>query len=152
MKVTSKTEKEIFEMNLLPDGWYPISVDKAEEKRSKAGNEMLVLNLRVYRGDGFTFVTDYIVDNVFNARKLRHLAEMTDLLDYYEAGELNVSDLPGKEGYARIGIQKSKDAQFADKNVVWDFSKEMKELEAPKAKAPEKKMSDDMEGDSSIPF
>ena len=153
MRIASpKTEKEIVEMNLLPDGWYPITIDKAEEKVSKKGNEMLVLNLRVYKDEGFSFVTDYIVDNDFSARKLRHLAEMCDLLDEYEGGGLDAASLPGREGYARVGIQKSKDAQFADKNVIWDFAKEMKETEPAKAKPAATASSTPSDDDDNIPF
>lgn len=62
MRVTPKSEKEIQEANLLPKGVYPFTVAGAEETTSKKGNEMLVLNLKVYRGDGFTFVKDFLMD------------------------------------------------------------------------------------------
>ena len=41
MRVTPKTEKEIYEADLLPDGWYPMTIFKAEEKVSKKGIEMI---------------------------------------------------------------------------------------------------------------
>jgi len=110
MKVTPKTEKEIYESDLLPDGWYPFTVAKAEEKTSKKGNEMIEMSVKVYRGEGFSFVTEYLMDNDFSARKLRHLAETCDLLEDYEAAGLNADDLAGKEGYE---LENKTSTQFA---------------------------------------
>ena len=124
MKFTPKSEKELAEMNLLPNGWYPFRIISAEEKQSKAGNDMLVLKTQAYHGNASSFIDDYIVANDFNLRKIRRLAVMCDALDKYEAGGITPDDVQDREGYARIGIQKSKDAQFADKNVIWDFAKE----------------------------
>lgn len=124
MQFTPKSEKELREMDLLPDGWYPFKIISAEDKKSKAGNDMLVLKTQAYHGNASRFIDDYIVANDFNLRKIRRLAVMCDALDKYEAGGIQPTDVEGREGYARIGIQKSKDEKFSDKNVIWDFAKE----------------------------
>lgn len=136
MKVTPKTEKEIYEANLLPDGWYPFTIATAEEKVSKKGNEMIEINVKIYRGEGFSFVRDYLMDTEFGAGKLRHLSETCGLLDAYESGGIEATMLVNREGFARIGREKSKDPQFADKNKILDFATqppEPKEKEAKKA-------------------
>lgn len=125
MQVTPKTEKEIYEANLLPNGWYPFTIGKAEEKLSKKGNEMIELNVKVYKEDsGFIFVRDFLMNTEFGAFKLRHCAEACDLLEDYNAGKLNADDLESREGWAKIGVEKSKDEQFPDKNKIIDYAKE----------------------------
>lgn len=122
MKVQPKTEKEIAEMRLMPKGWYPFTIGEAEEKTSKKGNEMIVLNVRVYRDNGFVFIKDYLMDTEFGAHKLRHIAETCGVLDDYERGGLHASDLIDKEGYAKIGIEKDKAGQYPDKNKIEDYA------------------------------
>lgn len=125
MRTTPKTEKEIQEANLLPKGWYPFTIQKAEEKTSKAGNEMIELNVQVYKDNGFVFVKDWLMDTEFGAYKLRHCAATCDVLDDYEGGGIQADSLEGKEGYVKISIQKSKDKDFPDKNQIQDYAKDM---------------------------
>ena len=120
MKFTPKTEKEIIEAGLWPDGEYAFEIIDAEERRSKAGNEMIVLKIKVYNDDGASvFVDDYLLEAM--AFKLRHAAECCGLLPEYEAGNLNASHFEWQKGRLKLKTQKSKDDAYADRNVVADY-------------------------------
>lgn len=120
MKVTPKSEKEIAEENLWPVGEYSFEVLDASDKVSKSGNEMIELKLKVYADDGgHIFVNDYLLDSM--AYKLRHASVACNALSKYEAGSLQASDFIGAAGRVKLKRQKSKDPQYADKNVVGDY-------------------------------
>ena len=120
MKFQPKTDKEIAEMNLWPEAQYSFEVLEAVDKASKAGNDMIELKLKVYNDDGgFIFVKDYLLESL--AYKLKHAATVCGLSDQYAAGTLAGGDFVGKAGTIKLKIQKSKDAAYADKNVVGDY-------------------------------
>lgn len=154
MKTTPKTEKEIAEANLLPKGTYPFTVGSAEEKTSKAGNEMLVVNLKVYRGEGFVFVKDYLMDTEMGAYKLRHIADACGVLASYESGNLEASELAGREGWVKIGIKKDKDGNYPDQNQALDYYKEEPKaaVKETAASASSTNPSAPTEEDDEIPF
>lgn len=149
MRVTPKTEKEIALQNLLPKGWYPMTIGEAEEKKSKKGNEMIVLNVKVYKEEGFIFVKDYLMDTEFGAGKLRHCAETCGLLLAYESGELNAEDMQHCEGFVKIGVEKSKDDQYPDKNKIIEYRKEKP---VPKGGSTAPDSGDDAPSEDDIPF
>lgn len=124
MKTTPKTEKEIYEANLLPPGWYPFTIGEATEKKSKAGNEMIELNVRVYKDAGFIFIRDFLMDSGFAAFKLRHCSDTCGILDQYEAGGIEACDLEGKEGFCKVTIKKDKNGQYPDQNNIADYANE----------------------------
>lgn len=124
MKVTPRTENEIASANLLPKGWYPCTIAEAEEKTSKKGNEMIELNVRVYKeSGGFNFIRDYLMDNEASAAGLRHCSDMCGALADYEKGELKPVLLIDREGWVKIGVEKGKDG-YPDKNRIFDYAKE----------------------------
>lgn len=135
MRFQPKSEKEIAESNLLPEGEYPFEISGGEDKVSKSGNEMIELLVRVYKPDGnFSIVHDYLLESI--AYKLRHAAETCGLLEKYEAGELKGQDFIGKTGMLKLKIQKDKAGQYADRNTVADYIvKDGEKAELPKAKA-----------------
>lgn len=122
MKFQPKTEKEISEERLLPEGQYGFEVSTAEDKISKAGNEMLEVTLKVFKSDGgFILVTDYLMESI--AYKLRHAADACGLLHEYDSGVLVADNFVGKTGELKLKIQKDKNGVYADKNVVADYIK-----------------------------
>lgn len=122
MKFTPKTEKEIAEEKLWPAGEYSFEITEAFDKVSKSGNEMIELKVKVINDDAdFIFVTDYLLESL--AYKLRHAAEACGLLSQYEAGSLVGSDFTFKTGTLKLKIQKDKNGQYPDKNVVGDYVK-----------------------------
>lgn len=146
MKFTPKSEKEISESRLIPDGEYPFEVSSADDKVSKAGNDMIELWLRVYLDNGkFVQIPDYLMEKM--EFKLRHACDACGIIDKYESGELDASDFEGKSGYVKIGTQPA-NGDWPAKNTVKDYIlKDGTEHSKPKASVEKK---DDFEDD--IPF
>lgn len=120
MRFTPKSEKEISEANLLPEGEYPFEISSGADKISKSGNEMIELWVRVYKPDGsFNQVPDYLLESM--AYKLRHAAEACGLLDKYENGSILGTDFIGKTGMLKLAITKDKTGQYPDKNGIKDY-------------------------------
>lgn len=123
MKFQPKSEREIAEANLLKPGTYDFEVAEAEERVSKAGNDMIVLKLFVFGEDGGRrVVTDWLMESV--PHKLRHAADAMGLLQNYDSGELVAEDFWGKTGKVKIGIRKDATGQYPDQNRVLDYVKE----------------------------
>jgi hypothetical protein len=125
MKFQPKTEKEIAEENLCPEGTYAFEVLKAIESKSKSsGADMITLKLRLFVGAEDTYlVDDYLIDSV--AYKLFHFCAYTGLSHKYEAGSLTAEDCVGKTGFLKLGIQKGKKKDdgtyWPDRNTVKDY-------------------------------
>lgn len=143
MKFTPKTQKELDDDAMMPEGIYPFVISGAEDKQSKAGNEMMELTVRVFKEDGtFNLVSDYLLEKLMY--KLLHCTEACGLTKEFESGELTAEDFIGKEGMLKLGIQ---DAQgdFPARNTIKDY------LAPEKVEAePVKKALDDLEDE--IPF
>lgn len=124
MKITPKTEEQLNESRLLPDGEYPFTVLDSDEIPSKSeknrGKMMFALKLNVHGPDGDQHVYDYFAD-WFSEWKLRHFAETTGLLADYEAGELNgaMGAFAGRTGYVLIKTEPA--GKYPAKNVVDDY-------------------------------
>lgn len=128
-KSTEELKKEITESNLIPKNTVcdfevleQVSMGSktyfTEDRDSKAGNPMLVLVLRVYHDKGEKVIVDYLTAN--NPRmefKLRHAMSACGL----SGSKISAKDFVGKSGKCKVGIQKSEDAQYADKNTIQDY-------------------------------
>jgi len=117
-----KTEEELDMERLLPKGTYDFEVVKAEEKQSKKGNDMIKANLKVFHGDGFQFVTDFLMEAM--PHKLRHFAETIGLLEAYDSGTLDANDLVGRSGKVRIDIEPA--GEYPAKNIAKDYGEKKK--------------------------
>jgi hypothetical protein len=166
MQFKPKTEKELQQENerlLLPvrKEPYPASVESAVDKKSRSGNEMIEIKLKVYADDGsYRIVTDYLMEAM--AHKLFHFAEATGNMDKYESGTLTPDDCEGKELFVKIGIEPA-NGNYAAKNVVKDYSSPQPALRheatkeephaAPKsAPKPPKDADLDVLADEEVPF
>ncbi len=132
-----KTEEEIRHIQnrlLLPDGVYPFIVREAKPMKSSAGNSMVQLRLECTAHDGYKHtVFDFLVATEEMLFKIKHFCETAGIEQEYAAGQFNPPDLVGKEGLARITIQrgkarKDKDGRedgsyYPDKNTVRDYIK-----------------------------
>jgi len=119
MRFTAKTEEQIAQGNLIPDGTYNFRVEAAQNKFSKNGNEMIELQLTIWDHENKQRVlTDYLVEAI--EYKLRHFCTATGLLSVYEANELNDVQCVGKTGNVEIGRKKGKDDDRYW-NVVKDY-------------------------------
>jgi len=146
MNFVAKTESEIQAMNLLPDGSYAFEVMEANDKISKAGNEMIQLQLRIYdQHDRPHMVFDYLMEQM--AYKLLHFCAATDLQLKYSAGTLSASDCNNKKGFVEIYTQEGVNG-YSAKNSVKDYlvSKQNDML------SPEKKAEEDFLDCTDLPF
>jgi len=131
MKFTPKSEKELAEQNMIPDGVYPFEVINALDTKSKTtGNDMIAIQLRIFGPDNAEPVLkDYLLESYM--RKIFNFSKVTGLSANYHAGSLCAADCVGKQGYAKIGTEKGKEKQTAagvctgefypDKNTVRDY-------------------------------
>jgi hypothetical protein len=127
MKLTPKTEDQLSQERLCPEGIYPFEVLRAVEGKSKSsGADMITLKLRVFVGAEDTYlIDDYLLDSV--AYKLFHFCSYTGLGPKYETGTLSASDCEGKTGQLKMGIQKGKNKddgsgeKWPDRNTVKDY-------------------------------
>ena len=104
-------EENIFE--LITPGEYESAIEEVEIKTSKAGNEMLVVAVRVYTGETERVVWDYIV-NPSSLWKLKAICKCCDL---EFTGDFDEQLLVGKRMRVRIKIRKGTDG-WADKNEI----------------------------------
>lgn len=123
MQFKPKTEKEIIEENLIADGVYPFECIDAEAKKSKAGNDMIEISLRVFLPDGRErALTDWLLESP--AYKLFHFCAYTGLSREYESGSLTAPDCVGRAGFVKVGTQKDKTGQYPDRNSVRDYARQ----------------------------
>lgn len=121
MKFQPKTEKEIAEANLWPNGEYAFEILECEDAQDKNGNDMFKMKVKVFKDNGASQnIFDY-VSGTWMEFKLRHLAESAGLLADYEGGELNAYEFVGKTGYCKVGVSKDKSGQYPDKNGIMDY-------------------------------
>ena len=122
MRFTPKTEAELKESNLFPEGEYSFEILDAEETLSKAGNDMLVLSLRIFEngGENSQRVFDYLVSIDSMIWKIRHFADAIGMLPEYDSGEMLAETLPGRTGKCKIVIQPAS-GQWDAKNAVKDY-------------------------------
>jgi hypothetical protein len=120
MNFTAKTEKQLVEERLIPDGVYPFEVISAEDKKSKKGNDMIEMEVRLFMPDGTSrSMTDWIMEKM--AFKLFHFCAYTGLSQKYDAGTLQSQDCVGRTGFAKVGIQADKSGQYPDRNTIADY-------------------------------
>lgn len=120
MRFAPKTEDEIANEGLLPDGIYDFEITDAEDKTSAKGNEMIALKMFVFDADGSRRVIfDYLLESM--PHKLRHAAYVCQLAEGYEAGTLTADDFNGRVGKVKIGVQKDKSSQYPPRNSVLDY-------------------------------
>ena len=138
MRLTPKSEKEVARENLIPVAVYGFQIAEASEEISKAGNEMIKLNVQVFLPNGsHRFLFDYLLESV--SYKLRHIAEVCGLLDDYEAGTLDAISLVGKTGHCKVGIKKDTDGNYPDSNRISDYvfsTSDKAVTSAPRSKGP----------------
>ncbi len=125
MRTEPKTDKEIMESNLMPDGIYPFEVVAANDAVSKSGNEMIVLKLRIIdNGNVARTLTDYLLASM--AFKLKHFACYNGLSDRYDADDLQAHHCLHVNGMVEISSDKEPKPKgdgtfYPIKNFVKDY-------------------------------
>ena len=123
MRFTPKSEAELAENALLPEGEYTFEILTAEDTQSKStGNDMLKLSLRIFEngGENSQRVFDYLVSIDSMIWKIRHFADAIGMLPEYDSGEMLAETLPGRTGKCKIVIQPAS-GQWDAKNAVKDY-------------------------------
>lgn len=97
MKFAPKTEAEIKAATLIDPGTYDFEVVKSEDKVSNKGNEMIVVELKLFVNEKRTYrVRDWLLPHF--ERKLRHFCYATGLHNEYENGTLEDTMCLGRAG------------------------------------------------------
>lgn len=122
MKFTPKTEQQIKEERSLPEGWYPCKVTSAVDTYSKAGNEMIELELIAWNEDGKEYkLRDWLMEQGLG--KMLAFCDATGLRQSYQDGILDGTDCDGKECFARVIIDTK--GNFAGTNKVASYASEI---------------------------
>ena len=151
MKFTAKTDKEIAEEKLLPEGEYGFEISGGEDTTSKAGNDMIKLTVRVFKDDGkFLLVDDYLLESMMY--KIKHACDACGLQEQYESGNLFGSDFIGKTGMLKLKIQRDTTGNYPDRNSIVDYivPKDGEESVKPKGSNAAAEAGDGLEDE--IPF
>ncbi len=129
MQFEPKTEAQLAEANLWPEGEYGFQVlDQITlggnhyatcDRISKAGKEMIQLVVQLFNAEGTPrVIVDYLTAGM--EFKLRHAAVACGLLHQYETGSLVASDFKGKQGFLKLKIGKAS-GEYPAKNEVKDY-------------------------------
>lgn len=120
MNFTPKSDKEIDETGLLPAGIYQYEVISSEDARSKSGNEMIKLQLKLWTHEGNIYILyDYLLEAM--PKKLKHFAVTNSLEDKYNLGTISAEDCKHKAGYAEIMVQEDKTGKYSTRNSIKDY-------------------------------
>ncbi len=118
-------EKGVYSYEIIERVTFGTNTIETTDKKSAAGNDMLVLVVKIFNDDGReSVVIDYITEAV--SFKLKHLAYANGLGSQYDGGELHARDFIGKCGKAKIGVSKGKkkddgSGNYPDKNSIADY-------------------------------
>lgn len=99
-------EEKVFRVE---EGDYPFTVVKADQTFSKAGNEMINLELAIEAGESTIKIYDRLVFTDKALGFIKRFCEATGLDDQWEAGNLEASDCLGTEGVVHIELGEKKD-------------------------------------------
>lgn len=111
MKYNPRDAAQVFQ-----PGDYPAVIEAAIEGASKAGNEMITLKLKVYSGNRYIYVDEYIV-NPDGLWRLEKVAKAIGKLTAFKSGEFLANDYVGESLTVTLKIEPGK-GDFPDKNRV----------------------------------
>lgn len=119
MKITPMTDEQIAaekaKFGPWPRGAYDFEVAAAEDAISKAGNEMIVLELQVFdRNGNRRNMKDWLVDSV--PVKLKNVCDAVGLHTAYANGDVASYDFVGRTGKLMLTIERREG--YDDRNKV----------------------------------
>lgn len=156
MQINPQSEDQLRAQMLLADGDYPFEVASAEDKISSSDNEMIALQLRIFKPDGATRTQkDWLVNSpsAMMQMKIRHFARSCGLMDQYNAGTLDSLTCQGASGVVRI--RSKNDEQYGPQNVVKDYISEESDSPEPQPPGPtqsQTKRANEAAPDDECPF
>lgn len=155
MRFTPKTEEDLAgersKFGPWPNGTYDFEVMEADDATSKAGNDMIVLDLMVYDSHGNNRkVRDWLVETV--AAKLKDACRAVGLHAAYDGGNIAARDFVGRSGKLKLGTQTQEG--FDPRNKVTGYIPTAAAVEAKRAVASTQARKAAMAGDldDEIPF
>lgn len=154
MQFKPKTEKELKEQALWPEGEYDFEITKSEpaisgDKSKTPGTPYIKMIARIFNAEGNERMVNTILHPAMEWQ-LRAFCYETGMDDKYEAGTLEAADCEGCAGKLQLKIEQAK-GDFPAKNVVKDWgAKAEKKARAEKAALPVAP-SDEPESDD-VPF
>ena len=125
MRVTPISEEEAAAQSadLWPDGTYDYEVREATEETSKAGNDMIKLEVWIFnQAEQRRLVFDYLVASEKTAWKIHEFAASCDLLKQYRTGTLVANEIVGRCGKCVVATQKATDA-YPARNIIRRYVK-----------------------------
>jgi hypothetical protein len=99
---------------LLPVGYYKFRVTGASEKKSKAGNDMIVLTLNIFNSRDSGVVKDYMGDWQYGAIKMSQFSDAVGL----PLGELTPKLAIDKTGFLELSHQDSTNPKYGTQNNI----------------------------------
>ncbi len=115
MNFQPKSEKEIADSELLAKGEYEFQIIDAKEQKSQAGNEMIVLRVKILANGRSRVLTDYLLEQRIG--KLRSCCLACDIYDKYLNGRISADDFFGKRGRLKLRIEAAND-DYPARNVI----------------------------------
>jgi len=105
VNITPLSEQESRDLRApLKPGNYPFTVQSAEEKKSKSGNDMIEIKLFVISPNGKEWkVMDWLLPSGPMAWRLRHFCKSIGRLSEYESKTISPSIWQGLSGIAKVG-------------------------------------------------
>ncbi len=125
MRFDPKSQEQLDADNLKPGVVYDFEVIKATDTTSKAGNEMIALEMSVFTPSGKRrTIRDWLLAAM--EHKLRHFAYATGLGNAYDAGGLEAQDCFGRTG--KVVLKKERDGERLE---VKDYQEAEGTVQAP---------------------
>ena len=119
MQFQPKTDEQLADEAMLPEGVYDFTIDKATDTTSKkTGDPMIAVEMTLFSDKGDRRIKDWLMEKM--AWKLKHFAFSVGLGKEYEAGTLDATALVGRSG--KVTLKKGKpQGDFAPRNEVRDY-------------------------------
>ena len=122
MRTSGQSESELVkaaQRKLSKPGDYDADIPEVAEGESKRGNDMFVATVVFTDADTEWTLTDYLTDADKGGLKFRNACAARGVLDKFEAGYVEASDLPGP---VRITVGVEKRRGWPDRLVVLDYA------------------------------
>jgi hypothetical protein len=119
MQFKPKTDQELADEAMLPEGIYDFTIEKANDTVSKTtGNPMIVVDLTIFSERGERRIKDYLMEKM--AWKLKHFAFAIGMGAAYEKGDLDAQAFIGRSG--KVKLRKGQaNGDFQARNEVKDY-------------------------------
>lgn len=119
MQFQPKTDQQLADEAMLPEGEYDFTIDKATDTVSKtSGQPMIAVEMTIFSDRGDRKIKDWLMEKM--AWKLKHFAASVGMGQAYENGALDAQALVGRSG--KLKLKKGKaNGDFAPRNEVKDY-------------------------------